>query len=158
MIETLLAVFTGGGAVGLGSLIKIGAGFIDSYSQRKELREHRKILESNASAEAFQKQAFSNTTSGTIASITRCLLALVGVSTLAICTAHCTLFPQDAFITIQSTAAGGVTTEPYSILWGFVTLPRNETPIQLTLGHAALSNFIGFQMILGYYFTPGGRK
>jgi len=162
MIELLITIFTGGGAVGLGSIFKMVAGFVDSRNQAKELREHRKILKETKDSEsalAFQKEVFGDTKVGMFARCTRRMLALIGVSTLAIGTLHCTLFPADPFITLGSVATGGEGTKPiWSALWGFLEIHGSDKPIYLTLGHVALMNFIGFQMILGYYFTPGGRK
>jgi len=160
MFELLITIFTGGGAVGLGSIFKMVSGALDSYSQRKELREHSRLLKAtktNKHAMAFQKAMDGGSESITIFTrTTRRMLALGGVFTLAVVTLHCTLFPTETFITLRSVAGGS--SEPYSILLGLVEIPRSDKPIYLTLGHIALGNCIGFQMILGYYFTPGGRK
>ncbi len=161
MIELLITIFTGGGAVGLGSIFKMVAGFVDSKNQARELSEHRKILAKTRDSEtalAFQKEAFGDNQVGLFARSTRRMLALIGVSTLAIGTLHCTLFPADPFITLGSVATGGEGLKSYSFLFGIIEIPQRDKPICLSLGHVALMNFIGFQMILGYYFTPGGRK
>jgi len=160
MVELLLTIFTGGGAVGLGSIFKMVSGFLDSYSHRQELRERRKILEraeDENAALAFQTAQFGETAGGLYARTTRRMLALMGLFTLSICTIHCTLLSDQTFVTLGSIASGeGV--KYWSFLWGAITIPLSDKPLSLTLGHAALMNFIGFQMILGYYFTPGGRR
>ncbi len=160
MIETLLAIFTGGGAVGLGSIFKMIAGFIDSLNQKRELREHRKILQETERADAFlafQKEAFGSSEGGLYSRHTRRMLALIGVSVLGFCTIHCTILSDQAFVTLGSVASGEGQRN-WSLLFGAIKVPLTDKPLSLTLGHAALLNYVAFQMILGYYFTPGGRK
>lgn len=160
MIELLITIFTGGGAVGLGSIFKMVAGAIESSNDRKELKERRKILAKAGSAKeamAFQKVAFGTGKGGSYSRHTRRFLALIGVSTLAIGTIHCTLFPADQFITLASAARNGASEPAWSLGWGLFTIYRGDTPIQLTLGHLAMMNYVSLCMILGYYFTPGGR-
>ena len=159
MITLLLSLFASGGGVAVGSILKTITGFADSYSHRKEISEHRKILKTSkndASTLAFQKAMFGdgNSKEGTYATHTRRMLALIGVSTLAVVTIHCVLFPYDAFITLPSVASSGEGGS-WSIL-GLITIPRSNQPIQLTLGHLALMNLGSLQMILGFYFA--GRK
>ena len=146
--------------MGLGSIIKMGAGFLDSKAAANEAKEKRKLLQQAEDAKhaiEFQKALTGDNKGGMFARATRRLLALIGVSTLAFCTIHCTLFPGDAFITLPSVASGEGA-QSISILWGIFEIPRSDKPIQLTLGHLAAANFISLNMILGYYFTPGGRK
>lgn len=160
MFELLLTLFTGGGAMGLGSIMKMVAGVFDSRAAVAEAKEHRKLLkdsENAANAIKFQQALTGDTEGGNYARHTRRFLALIGVSTLALCTIHCTLFPSEAFYTLESIASGeGV--QHYSFLWGLVEIPGSDDPIQLTLGHLAATNFIALNMILGFYFTPGGRS
>jgi len=159
MITLLLSLFASGGGVALGSILKTFTGFADSISHRKEIREHRKILKESkdsATTLAFQKAVFGdgNSQDGNYATHTRRMLALIGVSTLAVVTIHCVLFPYDAFVTLPNVASAGDSTS-WSI-FGLITIPRSNKPIQLTLGHLALMNLGSLQMILGFYFA--GRK
>ena len=154
MFELLLTIFTGGGAVGLGSIFKMISGFADSYSHRKELREHRKILQNSQDASAtlaFQKEAFGDTDGGLFARHTRRMLALIGVSTLAVVTIHCVLFPYDAFVTLPSVASAGE--GGHCSFFCLITIPRSNIPILLTLVHLALRNFTSIQLILRFYFA-----
>jgi hypothetical protein len=160
MFELFFTLFTGGGAMGLGSILKIGAGWLDSKSAANEAKEKRKLLEKAENAKnaiEFQQALTGDGKEGMFARHTRRMLALIGVSTLAVCTIHCTLFPTDEFITLGSVASGeGV--QSFSFLFGLFEIPRNDKPILLTLGHLAATNYIALNMILGFYFTPGGRK
>ena len=160
MFELLITLFTGGGAMGFGSIMKIGAGVLDSRAAAAELKEKRELLREAKDAEqatAFQAGLTGETPGGLFTRSTRRVLALIGVSTIAICTVHCTLFPTDPFITLRS-VAGNNGGEAFSLFFGLFEIPRSDKPIQLTLGHLAASNFISLNMILGFYFTPGGRK
>ena len=157
MFELLITLFTGGGAMGLGSIIKMGAGFLDSRAATNEARENRKLLQRTEDAEhaiEFQKAVMGDGEAGLFARHTRRMLALIGVSTLAVVTIHCVLFPYDAFITLPSVASSGEGNKWFSL--GFITLYRGNNPIQLTTGHLALMNLGSLQMILGFYFA--GRK
>jgi len=158
MIELIIAVFTGGGAMGLGSIIKIGAGFLDAKAANSEIKAKQELLREARDAETakiFQDSLTGNTEGGLFSRHTRRMLALIGVCTLSICTIHCTLFPADPFITLPSLASGeGLRT--IDLL--FFSIPLSNDPIQLTLGHLAASNYIALNMILGFYFTPGGRR
>jgi len=159
MITLLLSLFASGGGVAVGSILKTLTGFADSYSHRKEIREHRKILKESTDSTAtlaFQKAVFGEGSSevGSYATHTRRMLALIGVSTLAVVTIHCVLFPYDSFITLPSVASAGEGGN-WNIL-GIITIPRSNEPIQLTLGHLALMNLGSLQMILGFYFA--GRE
>ena len=159
MIELLITIFTGGGAVGLGSIFKMVAGFIDSKNQAREIREHQRILKASGEAKdalAFQKAVFGDTPGGLFARGTRRMLALIGVSTLAVCTLVCFNFPNEPFITLPSIAGGDAGQTAFQFF--FITIPKSNQPLQLTLGHIGLMNCIAFQLTLGYYFTPGGRK
>lgn len=148
MIEVLLTIFTGGGAVGLGSIFKIFAGWMDSRAHLKELKEARK---------ARNEEIFIKSQDNLFTRTTRRMLAIIGISTLAIVTIHCTLIPDQTIITLKSVASGGEKT-PWSLLWGLVTIPPSNDPVQVTTGHLAIMNCVTFGMIIGYYYTPGGRK
>jgi hypothetical protein len=148
MIDLLLTIFTGGGAVGLGSIFKIFAGWLDSKSHLAELKEARK---------AKNEGVFIKSNDNSYTRHTRRMLSLIGVGTIALTTIHCVLFPSDPFITLQSVASGGEHSS-WSLLWGLVTIPMADKEIQLTTGHIAVLNLIALCMILGYYFTPGGRN
>jgi len=158
MIELLIAVFTGGGAMGLGSIIKIGAGFLDAKAATTEIKAKQELLREASDAETakiFQDSLTGDTEGGLFSRHTRRMLALIGVLTLSICTIYCTILCDFPFITLPSIATGeGLRT----IDLFFFSIPLSENPIELTLGHLAASNYIALNMIFGFYFTPGGRK
>ena len=159
MITLLLSLFASGGGVALGGILKSITGVFDSASHRKELNVHREILRESKDSEttlAFQKAVFGDSDTGMFAVHTRRILALIGVSTLAIVTIHCVLFSYDPFITLPSVASSGDGGSTWNFLFGLVSIPRSNQPIQLTLGHLALMNLGSLQMVLGFYF--GGRK
>ena len=148
MFDLLITIFTGGGAVGLGSIFKIFAGWMDSRAHLKELKEARK---------ARNEEVFIKSQDNLFTRSTRRMLALIGVGTLAIITIHCVLIPDQAILTLESVASGEGRTK-YSLLWGLIEIPKGDRQIQVTTGHIAIVNCTAFCMILGYYFTPGGRK
>jgi len=162
MFELLLTLFTGGGAMGLGSIMKMGAGVLDSRAAANELKEKRKLLSGFDNAQQiidYQAALTPESEGGLFTRHTRRMLALIGVLTLSVCTIHCVICADLPFYTLPSVArAGAGESNSFSILFGFVEIPRSDKPISLTLGHLAALNFISLNMILGFYFTPGGRK
>jgi hypothetical protein len=148
MIELILTLFTGGGAVGFGSILKIIAGKVDSSAYIQELKLKAKLA---------NEGKFIQSQDNSYARHTRRMLALIGVSTLAIVTVHCTLVPDQVIVTLKSIASGGEQGN-WSLLFGLIEIPTGNKPIQVTTGHLAIMNCITFGMIIGYYFTPGGRK
>jgi len=148
MIDLLITIFTGGGAVGLGSIFKMFSGWLDSRAHLSELKEARKAKNENL---------LIKSTDNSYTRATRRVLAVIGVSTLALGTLHCTFFPSDPLVTVSS-ALQPDGSHTWSIGFGLIEIPRALKIVQVTTGHIALANYIGMQMILGYYFTPGGRK
>lgn len=148
MIDLLITIFTGGGAVGLGSILKVFAGWVDSRAHVAELKQARK---------AKDEGVFIKYQDNSYARHTRRMLALIGVATLSAVTIHCVFIPDQTIITLKSVASGGENSN-WSLLWGLFTLPASGKPIQVTTGHIAIMNCVTFGMIIGYYFTPGGRR
>jgi hypothetical protein len=169
MFELFITLFTGGGAMGIGSILKIVAGKLDSGSFKQETDSKVQALKDilthavngnldKETIELFVNALTEDTEGGMFGRHTRRILAIMGVSVIALGTIHCVLFAGDPFITIPSIALGGESSGGWSFLWGVFTLPPKTSPIQLTLGHLAAVNFISLNMILGFYFTPGGRR
>ena len=156
-----MALFASGGAVGFGAVLKGIFGGIQLAQDRKADAVRLDGLRQVKNAEVAQKfldSQFGDTDNGTFAIHTRRMLALIGVGSLAVYGFHCFALYDAEFITLPSTARGGDTEPFFSLLWGLLEIPRSDKPISLTLGHVGLVIASGFQIILGFYFGPGGRK
>lgn len=161
MIQLLLTVFAGGGAVGFGAILKGIFGGIQSicaWKTKKVELEGLRNIENAEVALKFLSSQFGSDPGGMFSRHTRRMLALIGVISLAGYGYHCFLFQADPFITLPSVAAGDNYQPEWSFAWGLITIPRSNEPIYLTLGHVGLSIVIAFEIILGFYFTPGGTK
>ena len=159
-MQFLMALFASGGAVGFGAVLKGIFGTIQCIQDRKaesaKLEGLGRIRESEVALKFLDSQ-FGETPNGTFAVHTRRMLALIGVGTLAISCLHCLACYDGEIITLPSTARGGESSN-WSFLWGLVTIPQSDKPISLTLGHVSIGIITGFQIILGFYFGPGGRR
>jgi hypothetical protein len=67
----------------------------------------------------------------------------------------CTLFPSQEIITLSNPTGEGAT----EFLFGLITFPVKQQAIMVTTGHlSAYFVIVLAPMVLGFYFTPGGRK
>ena len=145
---------TGGGSAALGSILKGVFGAINDSRQQKFELELAREARGNEYALKFQEQINSGE-GGKFTRATRRMLALILVSTLSAVVILCTLFPSAEIITLTNPSGEGAT----ELLFGLITFPAKQTPISLTTGH--LSTYfvvIICPMVVGFYYTPGGRR
>ena len=154
MFELLTMFLTAGGSAALGSVLKGVFGAITDSRQQKFELELAREARGNEFALKFQEQ-LNNGEGGMFTRVTRRLLALILCSTLAAVVILCTLFPSAEIITLTN-PGGDQATE---FLFGLLTLPAKQSPIMVTTGHLSAYFFIVLApMVLGFYFTPGGRR
>ncbi len=154
MFELLTMFLTGGGSAALGSILKGVFGTIADNRQQKFELELAREARGNEHALEFQKQLNSGP-GGAFTRATRRLLALILVSTLSAVVILCTLFPSAEIVTLTNPSGEGST----EFLFGLITFPAKQTPISLTTGHLATYFVVIIcPMVVGFYYTPGGRK
>jgi hypothetical protein len=154
MFELLTMFLTAGGSAALGSVLKGVFGAITDSRQQKFELELAREARGNEFALKFQEQ-LNNGEGGMFTRVTRRLLALILCSTLAAVVILCTLFPSAEIITL--TNPGG--DQSTDFLFGLITLPAKQSPIMVTTGHlSAYFVIVLAPMVLGFYFTPGGRR
>ncbi len=146
------------GATGMGSLLKIVGGLVDKWASASEAREKRELARELQLRDAdieFQKAVFGDSEAGTYARGTRRILALIGMLNLATISILCTLFPSVHLITFTPPANRA----NIKILWGLFDFPLDSaTTVVVTTGHMALATVTILAAIVGFYFTPGGKK
>ena len=154
-MTALLTLFlTGGGAAVLGSLLKgIFGAIVDSREHRYQLEMAREVR-TNEMALEFQ-QILNDPRDGKFTRATRRMLAVIGMSTLSFITCITAIYPSVPLLTHTNASGEGRN----SFLWGLIDLQVSQTPMVLTTGHIALFQAtIVLPMIVGFYFTPGGRR
>jgi hypothetical protein len=156
LLSTVLPVL---GSAGFGSFLKILAGLIEGWSNRREARERRKLARELARSESARKwhaAAFGGTSeSARYARGTRRIIAVIGVLTFSALCILGILFPSAELVTF----APAHTLGEVKFLWGLVSLPSdNDTTIKITSGHLPVVGLHTLAMIFGFYFTPGGSK
>lgn len=155
MFEILTMFLTGGGSAALGSILKGIFGTIADNRQHKFELELAREARGNEFALKFQEQ-LNNGEGGKFTRATRRLLAVILVSTLSAVVILCTLFPSAEIITLSNPASGEGNT---SFLFGLISYPSKQTPVALTTGHLATYFVVILApMVIGFYYTPGGRK
>ncbi len=154
MFELVSMFFTAGGSAALGSVLKGVFGAISDNRQQKFELELAREARGNEFALKFQEQLNSGE-GGMFTRATRRMLALVLVGTLSAVVILCTMFPSAEIITLTN-PTGEAATE---ILFGLITFPVSQSPIVVTTGHlAGYFVIVLAPMVLGFYFTPGGRR
>lgn len=148
------------GATGMGSILKIFAGHIQSKNAAREAKEKRKLfkdLKENDQAVEFQTAVFGEADEKTaiFTRTTRRIIALIGMLNFATISILCTIWPSAELVTFIPTE----NMQSFKVLWGFIEFPiNNESTVRITTGHIALSSFTSLGAIIGFYFTPGGSK
>jgi hypothetical protein len=154
MFELLTMFLTGGGSAALGSILKGVFGTIADNRQQKFELELARESRGNEYALKFQQQ-LNNSPGGAFTRGTRRLLALILISTLSAVVILCTLYPSAEIITLSNASGEGKT----EFLFGLVSFPAKQSPIMVTTGHlSAYFVVILCPMVVGFYYTPGGRK
>ena len=148
------------GATGMGSILKIVGGIIQSINDAKEAKAKRELIRdmsmSNANVE-FQKAVFGEIDKDTsvFARATRRLIALIGMCNFAVISILCTLYPGVELITFTPPE----NKESVSILWGLIKFPSGaDITTAITTGHISLVSIATLGAIVGFYFTPGGKR
>ena len=148
------------GATGMGSTLKIIAGIFDRIGAAKESKEKREILREMDLRKAdveFQKAVFgeANNDNSAFTRSTRRLIALIGMLNFFVISVLCTVWPSVELLTFNPPE----NKDYFSFLFGLIKIPMgSETVVAITTGHIALISITMLGAIIGFYFTPGGRK
>ena len=154
MFELITMFFTAGGSAALGSVLKGVFGAISDSRQQKFELELAREARGNEFALKFQEQLNSGE-GGMFTRVTRRLLSLILCGTLSCVVILCTLFPSQKIITLTNPTGEGAT----EFLFGLISIPAKQSPTMVTTGHLSLYFVVLLApMILGFYFTPGGRR
>jgi len=157
MFELLALFMTGGGSAALGSILKgVFGSLADSRANASRIELTREAR-NNDNAIKFQKVLMGgkDNASSKYVRATRRLLAVICVSTLCIITILCVIYPSVPLVTLSNISGEGTR----SFLFGLYTVPVRQAPMALTTGHIAVFEAtVVFPMIIGFYFTPGGRR
>ena len=154
MFELITMFITAGGSSAMGSILKGVFGAITDSRQHKYELEMAREARNNDFAIKFQ-EILNSGDGGAFTRATRRMLALIGMSTLSATTILCTVYPSVPILTTSN--LGGEGTK--SILFGLFTFPVESTPVVVTTGHASLFAIsCVYPLIIGFYFTPGGRR
>ena len=150
------------GATGMGSMLKILGGAVQSRNEAKEAQAKRELLRDMQMREAdieFQKAIFGDANDDPEATIftrtTRRIIALIGMLNFATISILCTLYPTVELVTFVPPEQA----REISILWGLYTMPINEgVTTSITTGHISLVSITTLGAIIGFYFTPAGKR
>ena len=154
MFELLTLFLTGGGSAAMGSILKGVFGAICDARQAKYDMEMARECRDNEYGLRFQ-ESLNNGEGGKFTRATRRILALIGMCTFSFVTCITTIYPSIPILTSTNLTGEG----ERSILFGLITFPASQTPVVVTTGSIALfSCSVVLPMIIGFYFTPGGRR
>ena len=144
MFELLTLFLTGGGSAAMGSILK---GVFGEMEMARECRNNENAIQ-------FQ-QALSNVPGGAFTRATRRMLALIGMCTLSFITCVTTIYPSVPLISTTNITGEG----KKEFLFGLISFPAEQAPLVVTTGHIALFEAtVVLPLIIGFYFTPGGRR
>ena len=154
MFELRALFLTGGGSAAMGSILKGVFGAMTDSRQQKYEMEMAREARNNEFAIEYQKSL--NTGPGSaFTRATRRMLALIGMSTLAFITCITTVYPSVPLISTTNITGEG----RREFLFGLLSFPAEQAPLVVTTGHIALFQAtVVLPMIVGFYFTPGGRR
>ena len=154
MFELLTLFLTGGGSAAMGSILKGVFGAITDARQQKYEMEMARECRNNEFAMEFQKTLNSGP-GGAFTRATRRMLALIGMFTLSFITCITTIFPSVPLISTTNITGEG----KREFLFGLISFPAEQAPLVVTTGHIALFEAtVVLPLIIGFYFTPGGRR
>jgi hypothetical protein len=149
------------GATGMGSMLKIVGGLVQSASDAKEQQAKREMARdlamSNTDIE-FQKAVFGDggdKDSSLFTRATRRLIALIGMLNFATISIICTIWPNVDLVTFVPPEQA----REIKVLWGLFSMPLDAgVTTSITTGHIALVSITTLGAIIGFYFTPGGKR
>ncbi len=154
MFELITLFLTGGGSAAMGSILKGVFGMITDSRQAKYDMEMARECRNNEWALKFQEN-LNNGDGGKFTRATRRMLALIGMGTFSFVTCITTIYPSIPILTSTNLTGEG----ERSFLFGLITFPASQTPMVVTTGSISLfSCSVVLPMIIGFYFTPGGRR
>jgi len=148
------------GATGMGSMLKILGGIVQSGNDARESKAKRELIRDMSMSQAnadFQKAVFgeANEDTSLFTRATRRLIALIGMLNFATISILCTLFPNITLITFTPPE----NKENIEILWGLISFPSGaDITTAITTGHISLVAITTLGAIIGFYFTPGGKR
>jgi len=154
MFELLTLFLTGGGSAAMGSILRGEFGAITDSRQQKYEMEMARECRNNEFALQFQ-EALNSGPGGAFTRATRRMLALIGMFTLSFITCITTIYPSVPLISITNITGEG----KKEFLFGLISFPAEQAPLVVTTGHIALFEAtVVLPLIIGFYFTPGGRR
>jgi len=154
MFELLTLFLTGGGSAAMGSILKGVFGAITDARQQKYEMEMARECRNNEFAVQFQASINSGP-GGAFTRATRRMLALIGMFTLSFITCITTIFPSVPLVSTTNITGEG----RREFLFGLFSFPAEQAPLVVTTGHIALFEAtVVLPLIIGFYFTPGGRR
>ena len=154
MFELLTLFLTGGGSAAMGSILKGVFGAITDARQQKYEMEMARECRNNEFALQFQATLNSGP-GGAFTRATRRMLALIGMFTLSFITCITTIFPSVPLVSTTNITGEG----RREFLFGLFSFPAEQAPLVVTTGHIALFEAtVVLPLIIGFYFTPGGRR
>ena len=148
------------GATGMGSMLKIVAGTIQSINDAREAKAKREMARDLSMANAnvdFQKAVFGEVDKDTsmFTRATRRIIALIGMLNFFVISVLCTVYPSIELVTFTPPE----NKEAVSVLWGLITFPRGaDITTSITTGHISLVSIATLGAIVGFYFTPAGKN
>lgn len=138
----------------MGSILKGVFGAITDSRQAKYDMEMARECRDNEYGLRFQ-ESLNSGEGGAFTRATRRMLALIGMCTFSFVTCITTIYPSIPILTSTNLTGEG----ERSFLFGLITFPASQTPVVVTTGSIALfSCSVVLPMIIGFYFTPGGRR
>jgi hypothetical protein len=154
MFELLTLFLTGGGSAAMGSVLKGVFGMLSDSRQQKFEIEMARETRNNEFALQFQNNLNSGE-GGAFTRATRRMLALIGMGTLSFITCITAIYPSVPLVTLSNITGEGRN----EFLFGLISFQAAQAPMVVTTGHIALFQAtIVLPMIVGFYFTPGGRR
>ena len=154
MFELLTLFLTGGGSAAMGSVLKGVFGMLSDSRQQKFEIEMAREARNNEYALKFQ-QSLNSGEGGAFTRATRRMLALIGMGTLSFITCATCLYPSVPLTTFSNITGEGRN----EFLFGLISFQAAQAPMVVTTGHIALFQAtVVLPMIVGFYFTPGGRR
>jgi hypothetical protein len=154
MFELLTLFLTGGGSAAMGSVLKGVFGMLSDSRQQKFEIEMARETRNNEYAIQFQ-QSLNSGEGGAFTRATRRMLALIGMGTLSFITCITAIYPSVPLVTLSNITGEGRN----EFLFGLLSFQAAQAPMVVTTGHIALFQAtVVLPMIVGFYFTPGGRR